>query len=263
MSQYAARVEEMDISGIREVFEAAGEDAIKLGLGQPDFPTPEHAREAAMSAIQDGMGDSYTSNKGIPELREAISDRYATDNGQDIPAENIIATAGASEAIHVAIEAHVQPGDEVLCPTPAFCLRPLAKLAGGEPVPVPLRDDLTLDPAAVEDAITEDTAAFVVNSPGNPTGAVSPRDMAEFARIADEHEVICLSDEVSRRCYHGHRPLPAEFAPLIASFGPVRARNVLDDRLAARLGGGRASESNGARVHRRTGVCQCSLTVRC
>ncbi|NLV11783.1 pyridoxal phosphate-dependent aminotransferase [Haloarcula argentinensis] len=215
MSQYAARVEEMDISGIREVFEAAGEDAINLGLGQPDFPTPEHAREAAVSAIRDGMGDSYTSNKGIPDLREAISDRYATDNGQDIPPENIIATAGASEAIHVAIEAHVQPGDEVLCPDPGFlAYEQLVLLAGGEPKRVELRDDLTLDPAAVENAITDNTSLFIVNSPANPTGAVqSKRDMAEFARIADEHEIICLSDEVYEKIvFDGEHHSPAEFA---------------------------------------------------
>ncbi len=92
LEAYGTSVEEMDVNDIREVFEAAGEDAINLGLGQPDFPTPEHAREAAMSAIQDGMGDSYTSNKGIPEL-ERPSVPLCYRHRHDIPAENIIATA--------------------------------------------------------------------------------------------------------------------------------------------------------------------------
>jgi len=215
MSQYSARVEEMDISGIREVFESASEDAINLGLGQPDFPTPEHARDAAITAIEDGVADSYTSNKGIPEVREAISDRYAADNDQNVDPENIIATAGASEALHIAIEAHVDPGDEVICPDPGFlAYEQLILLAGGEPKPVELRDDLTLDPAAVEDAVTDRTAMFIVNSPANPTGAVQSKDdMKEFARIADEQEVICLSDEVYEKIvFEGQHHTPAKFA---------------------------------------------------
>jgi len=110
----------------------------------------------------------------------------------------VIATAGGSEALHIALEAHVDAGDEVLIPDPGFVsYDALTKLTGGEPVPVPLRDDLTIDPAAIEAAITDDTVAFVVNSPGNPTGAVSSEeDVREFARIADEHDVLCISDEV-------------------------------------------------------------------
>ncbi|MFB6256599.1 MAG: pyridoxal phosphate-dependent aminotransferase [Haloplanus sp.] len=195
---FAARVEAISISGIREVFEAAGDDAINLGLGQPDFPAPTHARQAAVEAIEAGEADAYTSNKGIEPLREAIAAKHRRDQGIDIDAGDIVATAGGSEALHLAIEAHVDPGEEVVFPDPGFVsYDALTKVAGGTPKPVPLRDDLTLDPATVEAAITDDTAMFVVNSPGNPTGAVSPEDdIREFARIADEHDVVCLSDEV-------------------------------------------------------------------
>jgi len=215
MTEFSRRVEQVSISGIREVFEAAGEDAINLGLGQPDFPTPEHAREAAVEAIQAGNADAYTSNKGTRSLREAIADKHARDNDLDVDPGNVIATAGGSEALHLAMEAHVDAGEEVIFPDPGFVsYEALTHIAGGTPRPVALRDDLTLDPAAVEDAITDDTAAFVVNSPSNPTGAVqSVADMREFARIADEHDVLCISDEVYEHIvFEGEHRSPMEFA---------------------------------------------------
>ncbi|WP_336327201.1 pyridoxal phosphate-dependent aminotransferase [Halovenus sp. HT40] len=215
MPSFSHRVEQVSISGIREVFEAAGEDAINLGLGQPDFPTPDHAREAAVEAIRAGDADAYTSNKGTESLREAIADKHARDNNLDVDPEDIIATAGGSEALHIALEAHVDPGEEVIFPDPGFVsYEALTHIAGGTPRPVPLREDLTLNPAMVEEAITDDTAAFVVNSPANPTGAVqSPEDMQEFARIADEHDVLCLSDEVYEyQIFEGEHRTPAEFS---------------------------------------------------
>jgi len=215
MTEFSRRVEQVSISGIREVFEAAGEDAINLGLGQPDFPTPEHAREGAIEAIRAGEADEYTSNKGTESLREAISHRYAEDQGMDVDPNDIVATAGGSEALHIAMEAHVDPGEEVIFPDPGFVsYDALTHIAGGEPKPVPLRDDLTMAPETVEEAITDDTAAFVVNSPANPTGAVqSPEDMREFARIADEHDVLCISDEVYEHIvFEGEHRSPLEFA---------------------------------------------------
>jgi len=215
MTEFSHRVEQVSISGIREVFEAAGEDAINLGLGQPDFPTPDHAREAAVEAIRAGKGDAYTSNKGIESLREAIAEKHARDNNLGVDPEDVIATAGGSEALHIAMEAHVDPGQEVIFPDPGFVsYEALTHIAGGTPKPVALREDLTLDPADVEAAISDDTAAFVVNSPANPTGAVqSPADMEEFARIADEHDVLCISDEVYEyQIFEGEHRSPAEFA---------------------------------------------------
>ncbi|GGL43725.1 aspartate aminotransferase [Halarchaeum grantii] len=214
MSDFSRRVESIDISGIRKVFEAADEDAINLGLGQPDFPTPEHARRGAIDAIEAGKADGYTSNKGTRSLREAVAAKHARDNGLDVDPEDVIATSGGSEALHLAIEAHVDAGEEVLFPDPGFVsYDALTKLADGEPVGLPLRDDLTLDPATVEEHITEDTAAFVVNSPANPTGAVaSPEDMREFARIAAEYDVLCISDEVYEHIvFEGEHRSPLEF----------------------------------------------------
>lgn len=215
MSDFSRRVEQVSISGIREVFEAAGEDAINLGLGQPDFPTPEHARRGAQEAIEDGLADGYTSNKGTASLREAISHRYDRDWDLAVDPSNVIATAGGSEALHIAMEAHVDQGEEVIIPDPGFvAYDALTRVAGGTPKPLALRDNLTLDPAAVEAAITEDTAAFIVNSPGNPTGAVqSEADMKAFARIADEHDVLCISDEVYEHIvFDGEHHSPMAYA---------------------------------------------------
>ncbi|HMB49108.1 MAG TPA: aminotransferase class I/II-fold pyridoxal phosphate-dependent enzyme, partial [Natronoarchaeum rubrum] len=99
MTEFARRVEGVSISGIREVFEAAGEDAINLGLGQPDFPAPTHAREAASEAIAEGRADGYTGNKGTESLREAIAEKYARDQGVEVDPGDVIATAGGSEAL--------------------------------------------------------------------------------------------------------------------------------------------------------------------
>ncbi|ERG98008.1 MAG: aspartate/tyrosine/aromatic aminotransferase [Haloquadratum sp. J07HQX50] len=217
MSDFSNRVNEISISGIREVFEAAGEDAINLGLGQPDFAAPEHAQEAAASAITAGKADGYTQNSGMESLREAIVDKYAQDQNLSITPENTIATAGGSEALHIFFQAHVNPGDEVLVPDPGFVsYAALTKLAGGTPVPVPLRDDLTLSPQAVESAISPDTVAFVLNSPGNPTGAVSSRaDIEDFAAIAESHDLVCLSDEVYEyTVFDGSFHSPTEFTEL-------------------------------------------------
>ena len=214
MTEFSKRVEQVSISGIREVFEAAGEDAINLGLGQPDFPTPEHARSAAVEAIQAGETDAYTSNKGTESLRESISAKFERDRGLAVDPEDIIATAGGSEALHLVMEAHVDQGDEIIYPDPGFvAYEALTHVAGGEPKPLPLREDLTLDPATVEEHITEDTAAFIVNSPGNPTGAVqSEADMKEFARIAEEHDVLCVSDEVYEHIvFDGEHHSPMEY----------------------------------------------------
>ncbi|PSQ29265.1 aspartate aminotransferase [Halobacteriales archaeon QS_9_68_17] len=215
MTEFSRRVEQVSISGIREVFEAAGEDAINLGLGQPDFPTPGHVRQAAVEAIENGAADAYTSNKGTLPLREAISAKYDRDNRFSVDPENVIATAGGSEALHLAVEAHVDPGEEVIFPDPGFVsYDALTNLADGTPKPLGLREDLTMDPTAVEEAITDDTAAFMINSPANPTGAVqSEDDMREFARIADEHDVLCISDEVYEHIvFDGEHVSPMAFA---------------------------------------------------
>ena len=260
MSEFADRVEAVSISGIREVFEAAGADAINLGLGQPDFPTPEHVRAGAQDAIREHKVDGYTSNKGIEPLRRAIAETYTDTYDLDVTPGDIIATSGASEALHIAIQAHVNPGEDVIIPDPGFVsYDALTHLAGGRPNPVPLRSDLTMDPETVEAAITPKTAAFVVNSPANPTGAVqSKADMKAFAEIADRHDVVCISDEVYEHIvFEGQHYSPATFATsdnVIVISGCSKAHSMTGWRLGWVVASNRRIERM-LRVHQYAQAC--------
>mgnify|MGYP000473995023 CR=1 FL=1 len=207
---FSRRTQRIRVSGIRRVFEAAGEDAINLGLGQPDFDTPEHVKQAAIDAIEDGRAAGYTSNIGIERLREEVT-RYV---GFEASPEEVLVTSGASEGLHVAVQGLVNPGEEVLVPDPGFVsYDALTKVADAEPVPVELAEDLCLKPETVKEAITDDTAAFLVNSPANPTGAVQTKDeMRAFAEIADDYGATLISDEVyDRFVYEGEHVPPARF----------------------------------------------------
>ena len=208
--EFSRRTQRIRVSGIRRVFEAAGEEAINLGLGQPDFDTPEHVKEAAVDALRDGRASGYTSNVGIEPLREAVVDYV----GFEASPEEVLVTSGASEGLHVAVQGLVNPGDEVIVPNPGFVsYDALTKVADAEAIPVELADDLRLEAESVKDAITDDTAAFFVNSPANPTGAVQTEDdMRAFAEIADDYGVTLISDEVyDRFVYDGEHVPPARF----------------------------------------------------
>ena len=135
------RVKSINLSEIRKMFEMAGENSINLGLGEPDFQTPEHIIEAASTAMRDGF-THYTSNMGIVELREAISHKLRTDNGISSTPETVLVTVGASEAIFMCMQALVNPGDEVILPDPGFLSYPACvNLAGGTPRGVQLKLD--------------------------------------------------------------------------------------------------------------------------
>jgi aspartate aminotransferase len=143
--KFADRVQGIEISGIRKIFEAAGADSINMGLGQPDFDTPQHIKDAAIRAIAEGK-TGYTNNTGIPELRNAISKKFKNENGLSYTPDQLIVTAGASEALHIVMQAMVGKGDRVLCPDPGFVsYAALATLADGQPVSMPLTPGLHID----------------------------------------------------------------------------------------------------------------------
>lgn len=171
---------------------------INLGLGEPDFPIPPEAKAAVRQALDDDF-THYTPGKGIIELREEIVKKLG-GNGISADAEEIIVTSGASEALEISLLALVDSGDEVIIPDPGFVsYAPLTRIAGGVPVSFTVReeDNFQFNPAEIEEKITSQTKAIILNSPGNPTGAVSSKkDVKEIARIADEHEVFVISDEV-------------------------------------------------------------------
>lgn len=203
--RFAQRVQGIEISGIRRIFEAAGPDSINLGLGQPDFDTPQHIKDAAIKAIQDGK-TGYTTNNGIPELRTAICEKFKNENGMTYQPDQLIVTAGASEALHIVMQALVEQGDRVLCQDPGFVsYAALATMAGGRPVSVPLDKNLHID---IEQAkvLMKGARLLVLNSPGNPTGAVESKEsIRALVESANDHGVTVVSDEVYEHFIYGKK----------------------------------------------------------
>lgn len=199
MFQPANRCKLIQLSEIRKMFELTPENAINLSLGEPDFDTPEHIREAVKQALDEGF-THYTSNNGIIELREAISCKLADENKVEADPENITVTVGASQALYVCLQALVNKGDEVLIPDPGFLsYDAFVKLAEGKMVPISLKEEneFQMTPEDVLDKITDKTKAIILNSPANPTGAVMQKeDIKGIAEIAEDHNIFLLSDEV-------------------------------------------------------------------
>lgn len=199
MFQPANRCKLIQLSEIRKMFELTPENAINLSLGEPDFDTPEHIREAVKQALDEGF-THYTSNNGILELREAISCKLADENKVEADPENITVTVGASQALYVCLQALINNGDEVLIPDPGFLsYDAFVKLAEGKMVPISLKEEneFQMTPEDVIDKITDKTKAIILNSPANPTGAVMQKeDIKGIAEIAEDHNIFLLSDEV-------------------------------------------------------------------
>ncbi len=166
--KFSENVARIDTSGIRKIFEAAGSDAINLGLGQPDFDTPEHIKAAAIKAINEGF-TGYTVGSGIPELREALSSKFKEENGFSVSPQEIIVTSGASEALAIALAALLNPGDEVLISNPGFVsYNALTEILNGKAVSVPLAEDLTMKPEAVLEKYYPEDKSYYPQFPFKP-----------------------------------------------------------------------------------------------
>ena len=201
----ARRVAGLKPSGIRKFFDivATMKDVISLGIGEPDFTTPKPILDAGIRSLQNGE-THYTSNHGKAELRQGIA-----DNLQKLykvkydPASEVVATVGVSEALYLTFTAVLEPGDEVIIPTPCFVsYQAEVILAGGVPVEIPARleNNFTIDPDDIRKAITPRTKVIFIGYPSNPTGAVAPRDvMLEIGKIAEQYNLIVVSDEIYDR----------------------------------------------------------------
>ena len=205
------RVSGLQPSGIRKFFDIAAtmDNVISLGIGEPDFDSPPSVIQAGIQALKDGQ-THYTSNAGILDLREKLTAHIQQYYGveYDAQTESLI-TVGGSEALYLSATALINPGDEVIIPTPCFVsYQAQVKLADGVPVEIPCRmeDNFDVDPAAIEAAITPRTKAILLGFPNNPTGAVATRErLLEIARIAEKHDLIVISDEIyDRLVYSGH-----------------------------------------------------------
>lgn len=199
-------------SGIRKFFDIAAEmdDVISLGVGEPDFQTPWHIRQAGIVSLQNGK-TRYTSNRGLKELRACIS-KYINDRTgvKYDPETDILVSVGGSEAIDAAVRTLVSPGDEVLIVEPSFvCYEPICRLAGGIPVSLPTKaeNSFRLTPSELQKHITPRTKALILPYPGNPTGAIMERsDLEAIAAVLRETDIMVISDEIySELTYTGDR----------------------------------------------------------
>ena len=209
-SRLSKRVLSIPPSGIRRYFDIAAtmEDVVSLGIGEPDFITPAPILQAGIESLRRG-NTAYTSNAGMIELRSAVAEmltrRY---NGPAYdPEKEVLITVGVSEAMSLIMQAILDPGDEVIVPQPCFVSYTASVLlAGGTVVDLPTyaSTNFQVDPAAIEALITPNTKALLIGFPSNPTGAVMHREgLLQIARIADEHDLIVISDEIYDRLVYG------------------------------------------------------------
>jgi aminotransferase len=203
------RVAGLKPSGIRKFFDivATMKDVISLGIGEPDFTTPASILQAGVNSLQAGE-THYTSNAGKLELRKALSEHLDKLYGVSYdPGSEIVFTVGASEAVYLALTAILDPGDEVIIPTPCFvAYQAEVVLAGGVPIEIAgkMENNFDLNVDAVARAITPKTKAIFIGFPSNPTGAVASREtLLQLAKLAEEHDLIVISDEIYDRLVYG------------------------------------------------------------
>ena len=201
-SRIAKTVRDIPRSGIRDFFDivSSREDVISLGIGEPDFVTPWHIREAAILALDRGV-TSYTSNMGLLSLRRGISKYVEKKTGIAYNPENeVLITVGVSEGLDLAVRALVEPGDEVLYHEPSYVsYNPIIQFAYGKPVAVETRKEngFRLTRAELEEKVSPKTKLLLLNYPNNPTGStLSKQDVEEIAAFAIEHDLIVLTDEI-------------------------------------------------------------------
>ncbi|AEH06819.1 pyridoxal phosphate-dependent aminotransferase [Methanothermococcus okinawensis] len=200
-------------SEIRKIFNMATKDSINLGIGEPDFDTPQHIIDAAKKALDNGK-THYTPNSGIPELRESISNKLKKDNNLNINPDNIITTCGASEALMLSLMAIVNKGDEVLIPNPGFVsYMSLTQMCEAKPISMKFDDDFNIDIEGVKNSITDKTKCIILNSPSNPTGKVmDKKEIKAICDIADDNNIIIISDEIYEKIiYDKKHHSPMEF----------------------------------------------------
>ena len=204
------KIKNIKPSGIRKFFDIANsiEDCISLGVGEPDFDTPWHITEEGIYSLEQGR-TFYTSNQGLPELREEISKWNKRKYNLDYSKEEIIITCGGSEAIDIALRATLNPGDEVIILEPNYvCYEPDIILAGGVHIKIKLKNEneFRLTPEELESVITSKTKILLMNYPNNPTGAIMAKeDLEKIAKVIIKHDLLVITDEIySELTYEGN-----------------------------------------------------------
>ena len=219
-------VQDMPDSGIKDFFDVANtmEGALSLGVGEPDFPTPEHVREAAIASIKKG-DTKYTDNRGTVELRAAAADYLTKFDLHYDKQDEILITMGASEGIDLALRTLVNPGEEVLVAEPSYVSYiPCIELCGGVPVSLKLRAEnkFRLTREQLEEKITEKSKVLLISYPNNPTGAIMEKeDLEAIAEVVKEHDLFVITDEIYAELTYGKKHVS------IASLPGMKERTIV------------------------------------
>ncbi|MFD1406688.1 pyridoxal phosphate-dependent aminotransferase [Kroppenstedtia eburnea] len=216
----------IEITSMANELKKQGHDVIVLGAGEPDFNTPEHILDAAAEAMNQGL-TKYTPAGGVVELKDAIRAKFQRDNRLDYKREEIVVTVGAKHALYNLFQVILDPGDEVIIPSPYWVSYiEQVKLAGGTPVIIEGKEEtgFKVTPEQLKAAVTENTVAFLINSPSNPTGAMYTRqELQALGDICVEHDLTVISDEIYEHLIYGD-----EKHVSIASLSPeLKARTVV------------------------------------
>jgi aminotransferase len=271
----AKRVKEVERSPFYTIADYARslniKDIIFLNVGEPDFTTPQHIIKAAKKALDEGF-THYSGDKGLLELRQLIAEKLRKERELEVdPAEGVIITSGGGEANWAALMSLINPGDEVLIPSPYYPpYNTTVRLAGGVPVPVPLKEELGFewDPEDLERRITQNTKLIIVCSPDNPTGGVlSEKCIRELARAAQEHDLLVLSDEVYEAFLYDNKKFCS-----IASIPGMEERTIITNSFSKtyamtgwRVGfiaGSSEIISNALKVHYATTICASTISQK-
>lgn len=216
----------MAIDSLYKQMKAEGQNVIGFAAGEPDFPTPDHIKEAAVKAIQDNF-TKYTPASGTLELKQAVCDRMKGDLGLDYKPNQVVVSSGAKHMAYLALRALVNPGDEVLLPTPAWVsFYELIRMVGGVPVVIPTTEaeEFKLSPDKLERAMTPRTKAIILNNPSNPTGMVyNAEQLRALTDVCVRHDIYIIADEIYSCLIYDGKPFTS-----IASLGEdVKERCIL------------------------------------
>lgn len=228
----AQRLDRLLVEGAFEVLvkaralEAQGRSVIHLEIGEPDFDTPRHIREAAKRALDEGW-THYGPTQGYPELREAVADYVSRTRGITVSAANVCIVPGGKPIIFFPALALLEPGDEAIYPNPGFPMyESMIAFTGAKPVPIPLieRRGFSFDLEALRQSVNDRTRLIILNSPQNPTGGVIPEeDLVEIANLVSNRDIMVLADEIYTRIYYGAKP-----ASIAAQPGMLEKTIILD-----------------------------------
>jgi len=264
MVKTAQRLKSIELSQIRKMFEVCDENAINLGIGEPDFDIPENVKIAINKALDDGF-THYTSNKGIVELREEISKKLKNDNKLIIDPESVMVTVGASEALYICAQGLFEKRDEVLIPDPGFLsYKACVDLSEATPVSVEAKisDGYKIKYEDVEEKISSKTKAFIMNSPSNPTGAVMDKeDIKAIADLATDNDFIIISDEIYEKIIYDKKHYsPGEFSENVIVINGFSKTYAMTGLRIAYLAGQNEIVEELLKIHQYNTACASSIS---